>query len=68
MFHAATVTDLRFNPLPPPHPEITKYFEPPRKVQKRAKASLATCKEVFNIKQGTFLQNPHCHDYNYKLT
>ncbi|PAV21731.1 hypothetical protein PNOK_0168800 [Pyrrhoderma noxium] len=51
VFHAATVTDLRFNPLPPPHPEITKYFEPPRKVQKRAKASLATCKEVFNIKQ-----------------
>ncbi|KAH8103255.1 SPOC domain-like protein [Phellopilus nigrolimitatus] len=30
------VTDLRTNPLPPPHPEVVKYLEPPRRVLKRA--------------------------------
>ncbi|KAI6153115.1 SPOC domain-like protein [Pisolithus tinctorius] len=51
LFHAAVVSDLLTYPLPPPHPELTKYFEPPKRVLKRAKQSLETCKEVFKVKE-----------------
>lgn len=52
MFHAAIVTDLRENPLPPPHPDIVKFLEPPRKVLKRAAAAIEECKDAFNVKLG----------------
>ncbi|KAH8120739.1 SPOC domain-like protein [Phellopilus nigrolimitatus] len=51
LFHAAVVTDLRTNPLPPPHPEVVKYLEPPRRVLKRAHDATVECKSVFKIKQ-----------------
>ncbi|KAJ7151626.1 ku80-like protein [Mycena filopes] len=52
-FHAAVVSDLSKNPLPPPHPELLKYFEPPRRVLKRAKDAIEECKDVFKVKQGS---------------
>lgn len=52
LFHAATVTDLRENPLPPPHPEVIKFLEPPRRVLKRAVGAIEECKEAFKIKIG----------------
>ncbi|KAH7883997.1 SPOC domain-like protein [Phlebopus sp. FC_14] len=51
LFHAAVVADLSTHPLPPPHPELTKYFEPPKRVVKRAKDALEECKQTFKVKE-----------------
>ncbi|KAF8215436.1 SPOC like C-terminal domain-containing protein [Mycena galopus ATCC 62051] len=50
-FHAAVVSDLSKNPLPPPHPELLKYFEPPRRVLKRARDAIEEVKSEFKVKQ-----------------
>ncbi|KAG6841529.1 hypothetical protein C0991_009894 [Blastosporella zonata] len=50
MFHCAVVPDLAVNPLPPPHPELLKYFEPPNRALKRSRDALEECKNVFKIK------------------
>ena len=39
LFHSAVVSDLTISPLPPPHPELTKYFDPPRRALKRARGA-----------------------------
>lgn len=52
LFHSAVMQDLASNPLPPPHPELLKYFEPPKKVLKRAREALAECKAAFDVKEG----------------
>lgn len=52
LFHSAVIEDLAAEPLPPPHPELTKYFEPPKKVLKRAKEVVDECRNVFAIKKG----------------
>lgn len=51
-FHAAIVSDLNKHPVAPPHSELLKYFEPPRRVVKRAKEAVAAAKEAFAIKEG----------------
>ncbi|KAF5356130.1 hypothetical protein D9756_004280 [Leucocoprinus leucothites] len=51
MFHCAIVSDVTSNPLPPPHPELLKYFHPPKKVIKRAKAAIENCKAEFKVKE-----------------
>ncbi len=51
LFHGAIVEDLVAEPLPPPHPELTKYLEPP-KVLKRANEAVDRCKTIFAIKKG----------------
>lgn len=51
-FHAAIATDLNTNPLPPPHPELTKYFDPPRRAVKRARSAIEECKERFRVREG----------------
>ncbi|KAF8214293.1 SPOC like C-terminal domain-containing protein [Mycena galopus ATCC 62051] len=50
-FHAAVVSDLSKNPLPPPHPELLKYFEPHRRVLKRARDAIEEVKSEFKVKQ-----------------
>ncbi|KAJ7226110.1 SPOC domain-like protein [Mycena pura] len=50
-FHAAVVSDLNVNPVPPPHPELLTYFEPPRRVLKRARDAIEACKAEFKVKQ-----------------
>ncbi|EKM60439.1 uncharacterized protein PHACADRAFT_82428 [Phanerochaete carnosa HHB-10118-sp] len=50
-FHAAIVEDLNRQPLPPPHPELLKYFEPPRRVMKRARPAIDAAREAFNVKE-----------------
>ncbi|TFK38608.1 hypothetical protein BDQ12DRAFT_683054 [Crucibulum laeve] len=51
VFHAAVVPDIETHPLPPPHPELLKYFDPPRKVLKRARGAIEGCKSAFKVKQ-----------------
>ncbi|KAF9480417.1 SPOC domain-like protein [Pholiota conissans] len=51
MFHCAVVNDIATNPLPPPHPELTKYFEPPKKVLKKAQNAIEECQLAFNVKE-----------------
>ncbi|KIJ59827.1 hypothetical protein HYDPIDRAFT_118081 [Hydnomerulius pinastri MD-312] len=51
LFHAAVVPDIASHPLPPPNPELTKYFEPPRRVLKRARDALEECKDIFKVKE-----------------
>ncbi|KAJ3774869.1 SPOC domain-like protein [Lentinula raphanica] len=50
MFHCAVVADLDTNPLPPPHPDLLRYFEPPRKIVKKARGTIDNCIKTFNIK------------------
>ncbi|KAK7064784.1 SPOC domain-like protein [Favolaschia claudopus] len=50
-FHAAVVSDLNKNPVPPPHPEILKYFEPPKRALKRARDAIEEVKTEFKVKQ-----------------
>lgn len=57
LFHGAVVRDLNTHPVPPPHPELLKYFNPPRKVVKRAKGAIEECKQVFKVKEGAFFHH-----------
>ncbi|KAG8743939.1 ATP-dependent DNA helicase II subunit 2 [Ceratobasidium sp. 414] len=41
LFHGAVVPDLEADPVPPPHPEVTKYMEPPKRALRQAKSALA---------------------------
>ncbi|KAJ6519234.1 ku80-like protein [Mycena sanguinolenta] len=50
-FHAAVVSDLSKNPLAPPHPELLKYFDPPRRVLKRAREAIEGAKTELKVKQ-----------------
>ncbi|KAG1761756.1 SPOC like C-terminal domain-containing protein [Suillus occidentalis] len=50
LFHSAVVNDIASNPLPPPHPELRKYINPPRWALKASKDAIRECKEVFKIK------------------
>jgi len=58
LFHAAVSPSLNTHPLPPPHPDLIRYFEQPKKVLKRSHKALEHCKKVFNIKQGRHPPNP----------
>ncbi|KAF8139796.1 SPOC domain-like protein [Boletus edulis] len=50
-FHSAVESDITTHPLPPPHPELTKYFDPPKRVLKTAKHALEECKAAFKVKE-----------------
>lgn len=52
LFHAAITSDLSKNPLPPPHPDLLKYFNPPEKVLKRSRDAVDECTKLFKIKPG----------------
>ncbi|KAF5377271.1 hypothetical protein D9615_006424 [Tricholomella constricta] len=51
MFHCAVVSDIATNPLPSPHPELLKYFDPPKRVLKRSRDAIEDCKSAFKVKQ-----------------
>ncbi|KAK2462108.1 hypothetical protein APHAL10511_006571 [Amanita phalloides] len=51
LLHCAVVPDINNYPLPPPHPELLKYFEPPLRVVKRMKPVVEQCKDVFKVKE-----------------
>lgn len=51
LFHAAIVPNLVDHPVPPPHPDLTKYFYVPPKLIKKSGQVLDVCRRVFNISQ-----------------
>ena len=58
LFHGAIVEDLVADPLAPPHPELTKYLEPPKRVLKRASEAVEQCKTTFAITKGLIWSDP----------
>jgi hypothetical protein len=65
LFHSAVTQDLVADPLPQPHDELTKYFEPPKTVLKRAEEAIDNCRTSFAIKKGLHqfsrrIMLPHC--------
>ncbi|KAG9039153.1 ATP-dependent DNA helicase II subunit 2, partial [Tulasnella sp. UAMH 9824] len=50
LFHGAVFPDLENNPIPPPHPELTKYLEPPPEVVERSKRALEKLKKAVDVK------------------
>jgi ATP-dependent DNA helicase 2 subunit 2 len=57
LFHCAVVPDILTHPIPPPHPELLKYFDPPKRVLKRAREPLDECISLFKVKEGAYV---HC--------
>ncbi|KAG2132365.1 SPOC like C-terminal domain-containing protein [Suillus clintonianus] len=51
LFHSAVVNDVASNPLPPPHPELLKYINPPRWALKESRDAIAECKAAFKVKE-----------------
>ncbi|KAF8480890.1 SPOC domain-like protein [Russula ochroleuca] len=51
LFHGAVVEDVVAESLSPPHPELIKYFEPPKRVLKRANEAIDQCRTAFAIKK-----------------
>ncbi|KAG2160210.1 SPOC domain-like protein [Suillus bovinus] len=51
LFHSAVVNDITSNPLPPPHPELLRYINPPRWALEASKDAIAECKAVFKVKE-----------------
>ncbi|KAF8323293.1 SPOC domain-like protein [Clavulina sp. PMI_390] len=49
IFHAATTNDLQAEPVPLPHPMVTKYFERPKRVITRSLKAAEKCKELLNV-------------------
>ena len=62
LFHGAIVQDLVADPLPPPHPELTKYFEPPKNVLKHATEAVDNCRTAFAVKKGVNRLNARFSD------
>lgn len=52
MFHCAVITDLATNPLPAPHPELTKYMRPPTKVVRRGAEAMNNCRNAMGVQKG----------------
>lgn len=52
MFHAAITTNIGEDPLPPPHPDIVKFLERPKRVVTRSKKAVEKCNEEFKVVKG----------------
>ncbi len=50
VYHQATTADLDADPMPPPHPALLKFLDPPEAIVKRSEATVAKLKEVLDIK------------------
>lgn len=50
-FHCAIVSDVVSNPLAPPHPDLLKYFDPPRRIAKRSRDAIEECKCILNVRE-----------------
>lgn len=50
-FHASLTPDLDEDPLGPPHPELTKYFETPAELAEKVKDVTERLREILDIKK-----------------
>jgi len=53
IFHASLASDLDADPLPPPHPELTKYFDTPDEIVDGTAKLVSQLKDALNIKKVT---------------
>ncbi|KAL1411229.1 ATP-dependent DNA helicase yku80 [Vanrija albida] len=51
IFHASLTPDLEADPLPPPHPDLVKYFHTPPEVAQRVEKVTERLKEALDIKK-----------------
>ncbi len=51
IFHASLTPDLDADPLPPPHPELVKYFNPPDEIVHQVIKVTALLKDALDIKK-----------------
>jgi ATP-dependent DNA helicase 2 subunit 2 len=51
ILHASLASDLDADPLPPPHPELTKYFNTPNEIVEETTKTVARLKDALNIKK-----------------
>lgn len=51
IFHASLASDLDADPLPPPHPELTKYFDTPDEIVDGTAKLVSQLKDALNIKK-----------------
>lgn len=51
IFHASLTPDLDEDPLGPPHPELTKYFETPAELAGKVEDVTERLKEILDIKK-----------------
>ncbi|KAI4519217.1 ku80-like protein [Schizophyllum commune Loenen D] len=51
MFHGAVVRNLDKDPVPPPHPDIVRFFDPPNRVLRKAREALEAAKRELKVKQ-----------------
>lgn len=51
IFHASLTPDFDEDPLGPPHPELTKYFETPAELAEKVKDVTERLKEILDIKK-----------------
>jgi len=51
IFHASLASDLDSDPLPPPHPELTKYFETPDEIVDATAKLVTQLKDALSIKK-----------------
>lgn len=51
IFHASLTADLKNNPLPPPHPDIVKYFHTPDDIAQKVEKITEQLKEALDIKK-----------------
>ncbi|KAJ3514927.1 hypothetical protein NLJ89_g2081 [Agrocybe chaxingu] len=66
MFHCAVFDDITSNPVPPPHPDLLVFFEPPKRAMKRGQNALQECKDIFKVKEvlkrvGKAKKDGHAH-------
>jgi ATP-dependent DNA helicase 2 subunit 2 len=50
VYHQAITTDLDADPIPPPHPDIVKYLEPPQELKERIDPVVDKLKGVLDIR------------------
>ena len=61
MFHGAVVRNLDKDPVPPPHPDIVRFFDPPNRVLRKAREALEAAKRELKVKQGVSVHRKILH-------
>ncbi|KAF8330432.1 SPOC domain-like protein [Cantharellus anzutake] len=51
IFHAAITSNIEEDPIPPPHPEIIKFLDPPSPILVKSRGPVQRCKSLFNIQE-----------------